>query len=163
LFGALKAKSKPGMLSFILMIVIPFLLSAINSFPLINESHVANNFIVQSFEVLNRGIARIFSLDDFSTSNLLNIKIQRFLAFAYTYHYFNWFSKTKVIRWHDAPKSWIISSFTIWILALAAYIFDSKLGFSIMFLLSLLHVFLEFPLNIVAMKGVFSFIRKGSI
>jgi hypothetical protein len=24
----------------------------------------------------------------------------RFIAFAYTYHYLNWFSKTDIIRWH---------------------------------------------------------------
>ena len=30
------------------------------------------------------------------------LAIMRFIAFAYAYHYLNWFSKTAVIRWHAA-------------------------------------------------------------
>jgi hypothetical protein len=161
LFGALKSNSKPGIFSFFLMLVIPFLLIGITSHPIINENHFSNNYIIQSFEILNKGIARFFGFNNMSFDNLFNLKIERFLAFAYTYHYLNWFSKTKIIRWHEAPLSWTISTFSIWILAVATYFYDSKLGFSFMFLLSLLHVFLEFPLNIVSIKGIFSFIGKS--
>jgi hypothetical protein len=32
------------------------------------------------------------------------VLLMRFIAFAYLYHYLNWFSKTEVIRWHKVPK-----------------------------------------------------------
>ena len=28
-------------------------------------------------------------------------RVMRFIAFAYTYHYLNWFTKTRVIGWAD--------------------------------------------------------------
>ena len=33
----------------------------------------------------------------------VGIMLMRFIAFAYMYHYLNWFSKTEVIRWHKVP------------------------------------------------------------
>jgi len=163
LYGALKSKSKPGIVSFIIMMIIPFFLLGVDSNPIVNELHMNNNFIIQSFESINKGIAKFFGIISFTIENPFNLRIERFLAFAYSYHYLNWFSKTSIIRWHEAPKIWIVITFTFWIFAVGIYLYDYKLGFSIMFLLSLLHVFLEFPLNIVSMKGISTFIFKDKI
>ena len=71
-----------------------------------------------------------------------------FLAFAYTYHYLNWFSKVNVIRWNDVPRVRRYSIATIYVLLLAAYACSFLVGFTLSLLLSVLHVLLEFPLNV---------------
>ena len=71
----------------------------------------------------------------------------RFIAFAYTYHYLNWFSKTSIIKWHLVERKYLILTLGIWVLALALYASDYRTGLKFLFFLSFLHVFLEFPLN----------------
>ena len=78
----------------------------------------------------------------------------RFIAFAYTYHYLNWFSKTSVIKWHQVPKKRLIVIGALWIAAVGFYLYNYSWGFNVLFLLSFLHVFLEFPLNHVTMVGI---------
>jgi hypothetical protein len=73
--------------------------------------------------------------------------LMRFIAFAYTYHYLNWFSKTSVIRWHKVPRSWHAATAVIWVGALALYAVDYRVGMGALFFLSILHVYLEFPLD----------------
>ncbi len=84
----------------------------------------------------------------------VGIMLMRFIAFAYMYHYLNWFSKTEVIRWHKIPKIRLIAIVSIWILASAFYAYDYSLGLSLLFFLSFTHVLLEFPLNIVSIVGI---------
>jgi hypothetical protein len=84
----------------------------------------------------------------------------RFIAFAYTYHYLNWFSKTKVIGWHDIPKSRAILILVLWIVSVALYLIDYSLGFKWLFLLSFMHVMVEFPLNYISFVGIFKEIFK---
>jgi hypothetical protein len=71
----------------------------------------------------------------------------RLIAFAYTYHYLNWFSKTSVIKWYAVPKKWLISIVLIWVFSVALYAYDYVTGLKALLFLSMLHVFLEFPLN----------------
>ena len=78
----------------------------------------------------------------------------RFIAFAYLYHYLNWFSKTEVIRWHKVPKVRFIAVVVLWLAACGFYLYDYSLGLSVLFFLSFTHVLLEFPLNIVSIIGI---------
>jgi hypothetical protein len=71
----------------------------------------------------------------------------RVIAYAYTYHYLNWFSKTSVIRWHEVSRARMTVVVLIWLASLAVYSWDYLLGLHLLFFLSMLHVFLEFPLN----------------
>jgi hypothetical protein len=73
--------------------------------------------------------------------------IARLIAFSYTYHYLNWFSKTSVIRWHDVPRGWLISCLALWLASLGLYAYDIRAGLATLAFLSLVHVYLEFPLN----------------
>lgn len=82
------------------------------------------------------------------------IMLMRFIAFAYLYHYLNWFSKTEVIRWHKVPKVRFILVIAIWLASSAFYAYDYSLGLSLLFFLSFSHVLLEFPLNIVSIVGI---------
>jgi len=82
------------------------------------------------------------------------IMLMRFIAFAYLYHYLNWFSKTEVIRWHKVPKVRFIIVIVVWLASSAFYAYDYSLGLSLLFFLSFSHVLLEFPLNIVSIVGI---------
>ncbi len=75
------------------------------------------------------------------------IATARFVAFAYTYHYLNWFSKTSIIRWHAIPRGRGVAIVLLWIGAILLYVVDFEVGLAVLFFLSLAHVLLEFPLN----------------
>jgi hypothetical protein len=98
-----------------------------------------------------------FSLDKYGSlvyGSTIGIILMRFIAFAYLYHYLNWFSKTEVIRWHKIPKIRFIAIVVIWAGASVFYAYDYSLGLSLLFFLSFTHVLLEFPLNIVSIVGI---------
>src|SRR5258708_4129859 len=82
-------------------------------------------------------------------------KVQSFIAFAYTYHYLNWFSKTSIIKWHQVEKKKFVFSAVLWAVSIALYKVDYRLGFAAISVLSLLHIVLEFPLNFVSMRAIF--------
>ncbi len=82
------------------------------------------------------------------------ILLQRFIAFAYTYHYLNWFSKTEIIRWHQVPKARFIAVLVIYAASLGIYAYNYAIGLSVLFFLSFCHVLLEFPLNWTSLVGI---------
>ncbi|MES2566563.1 MAG: hypothetical protein V4565_06840 [Bacteroidota bacterium] len=81
--------------------------------------------------------------------------IMRFIAFSYTYHYLNWFSKTSVIQWHKVPKKTLMVTLALWVFSVALYVIDYNIGLKALYFLSFLHVFLEFPLNVTSFQGIF--------
>ena len=87
------------------------------------------------------------------------VDVMRFVAFAYTYHYLNWFTKTKVIRWHEIPRSRYIAIAVLYLLSVGIYAIDYAWGISALFCLSLIHVFLEFPLNHRTFVGIGQHLR----
>jgi hypothetical protein len=82
----------------------------------------------------------------------LDGRITGLLAFAYTYHYLNWFIKADVIRWADVPRARLLLVGAGSALSTGLYFYDYFLGFSVLLGLSLLHVILEFPLNSIALR-----------
>ena len=117
---------------------------------------------------LNRQLINTLGLDQlktFSTESLAEntrvifgtqagFMVMRFIAFAYTYHYLNWFSKTSVIQWHKVPRKTLSIVIAVWIISVAIYAYDFMLGLKWLFLLSFLHVLLEFPLNYRSVIGI---------
>lgn len=98
-----------------------------------------------------------FSLEKYASvvyNSTIGIMLMRFIAFAYLYHYLNWFSKTEVIRWHKVPKIRFAAVIVLWIAASVFYTMDYSLGLSVLFFLSFTHVLLEFPLNIMSIVGI---------
>ncbi len=85
--------------------------------------------------------------------------VMAFIAFAYTYHYLNWFSKTSVIRWHKVPVRRLGIILAIWVASLVLYALDYNLGARWLYFLSFLHVVLEFPLNHVTFMGIVRALR----
>ncbi len=160
LFGALKSKSASGIISFIV-----FLLCAIVCFVYIPENigmavteygKKAYSF----FKLLNISLYSTFGYGNISTSDDVlyyapkSLAIMRFIAFAYTYHYLNWFSKTTVIKWNEVSKQRMSIIIILWILSVVLYALSYKIGFYALFLLSMLHVFFEFPLNHQTFMGI---------
>ena len=84
----------------------------------------------------------------------IGIMLMRFIAFAYLYHYLNWFSKTEVIRWHKVPKMRFVAVIALWLVACGLYAYDYAVGLSFLFFLSFTHVLLEFPLNVTSIIGI---------
>lgn len=71
----------------------------------------------------------------------------RLIAFAYTYHYLNWFSKTSIIRWHEVSQRRAVAIVALWAASVGVYAYDYALGIGVLYILSMLHVLLEFPLD----------------
>ncbi|MCU0434658.1 MAG: hypothetical protein MUC87_14480 [Bacteroidia bacterium] len=186
LYGALKGKSRSGYLSIAVFIICPMLIIFIHpeSLPLTEYASRA----YQKFQLLNIETLKLLD-DDFRlmftdsyeavkafggtptalfenrTSAIFTsdtgVAIMRFIAFAYTYHYLNWFSKTSVIKWHEVSKLRLALIGVLWAAAVGLYLWDYSIGFNVLFLLSFLHVFLEFPLNHITFIGVWNEIFKG--
>jgi hypothetical protein len=78
----------------------------------------------------------------------------RFLGFAYTYHYLNWFSKTGIIRWHAVSGTRMAVIAVLWVASIALYAYDYRIGFMALFTLSFAHVLLELPLDLRTIAGL---------
>jgi hypothetical protein len=169
-YGALKSKSKSGYFSFIVMLAFPFILFMIP----INTNYSVSEFAFNSytnFESINfYGLKQFFGLEADSKSlkeiiyySEKGVLFMRVIAFAYTYHYLNWFSKTEIIQWHRIPRSRLFVILLLWILSILAYTIDYGLGFKCLFFLSFLHVIFEFPLNAISIKGIFYELKRIKI
>jgi hypothetical protein len=87
-------------------------------------------------------------------SSSIGIALLRFVAFAYTYHYLNWFSKTSLINWHKVSRFRLATLIVLWLFFVSVYAMDFRLGLIILSLLSIWHVILEFPLNYQTIWGI---------
>ncbi|WP_298420079.1 hypothetical protein [uncultured Kordia sp.] len=159
-YGNLKSKSRIGYFNVLLLFAVPFIIAFVD-FSLYNFSigeTTVGIYNQNKFHMLNMTISKFFGFSNgttFSLTNLIDVKIQIFIAFAYTYHYLNWFSKTTVIGWHKKltqKRSLLI--LTLWIVSVGLYFYDYKIGLTLLFFLSLLHVFMEFPLNVISIKSI---------
>ena len=183
LYGALKSRSKSGIWSVVVFVICPLLLfflfqdqtfvhvtkygqSAYGQ-PLNNEGFFSLNqeilmkFFDKNVAIPDTLITEAQRREYYSTgwNNLVfhsttGIIVTRFIAFAYMYHYLNWFSKTEIIRWHKVPKARFVVVVIIWIISLALYAYSYKVGLQWLFFLSFTHVLLEFPLNFTSMVGI---------
>lgn len=170
LYGALKSKSRFGIPAVIAMVLCPILLMAIfpnkafypptdysigayslfklvNVHWLMNVNHIPAQPSAQAWDTI------IFH-------SKAGILLMRFIAFAYTYHYLNWFSKTKIIQWHNIPKLRFAAVIIIWLASIGIYLTDYTSGLRWLVFLSFLHVLLEFPLNVTSVIGIGSYFKE---
>lgn len=159
IYGVLKEKSWAGFISVLVLVFCSIVIFVVQPN---NLNYVVSDYSQKSygqFTELNYRLINFFNMDKLSSINEIfttnaGFVIMRFIAFAYTYHYLNWFSKTSVIKWHLVPRKTLIATLAIWIISISLYIYDYTLGLHVLFFLSFLHVFLEFPLNIVSFTGI---------
>ena len=166
LLGAIKNKSVTGFISLVVFVACAVSFGFIHIPNAEILSVAEKGYIQRYFSILNQSIAGLFNINVVKNSNDIfelpaMIAVQRFIAFAYTYHYLNWFSKTTVIKWHEVSKSRLAVIAILWVLSVVFYYIDFRLGFMVLFLLSMLHVFLELPLNVISIKGIVTSL-KGS-
>ncbi|CAN5314866.1 hypothetical protein BH11PSE4_BH11PSE4_11130 [soil metagenome] len=91
----------------------------------------------------------------------LDTRLTSLLAFAYTYHYLNWFIKADVIRWTDVSASRLALVIAASAASTALYFYDYAFGFTFLLALSLVHILLEFPLNAMALRQLGSAASTG--
>ncbi len=150
LYGALKRRSGPALVSlgvFIACIASFFLFRtppALAASPKIQE-------IYGFFAPLNEQLIALFGLEG---GVYEAVPVMRLIAFAYTYHYLNWFSKTSIIGWHHVTRRRAAVIAVAWSIAVALYAFDYTTGLSVLYVLSVLHVLLEFPLDHQTFAGI---------
>jgi hypothetical protein len=163
-YGVIKSKSLYGTGEVLMLLFIPIIIYFL---PLDNIRYsVADEAFAQyidtGFKRVNMGLGFIMGIDERSTlfmRSSAGIRIQIFIAFAYLYHYLNWFSKVSLIGWLKNTSVRKISVIVfLWFASVSLYWYDYKIGLSALFFLSLLHVILEFPLNIVSISGVGLFV-----
>jgi hypothetical protein len=160
LYGARKSNSQMGYTSVILMLCAPVILFIIHvdgSFYSIPDL-VKTSFIDSRFHITNVELGKLLGRTDgtsFFFYDAWELKLQRFIAFAYTYHYLNWFSKTAIIGWHKSLNGkafWII--IVLWLSMIAIFLIDYRIGFFSVLGFSFLHVLLELPLNAISIKSL---------
>lgn len=84
----------------------------------------------------------------------------RLFAFAYLFHYLNWFGKTDLLGWHRIPaRTWSVIG-VLYAASLSLYLWSFTVGFMVANFLSLLHVLMEFPLDWTALRFVASGWRR---
>lgn len=149
--GALQRGSRTGLLSLVVFgfcVALCFLIvpetGLVSVSPYIRESYLP-------FWVVNSELMRFLGYpfevfeDLYRTPGAL--MVMRFMAFVYSYHFMNWFSKTSLIGWHKGGKwSWTFI-LGCWGLCVGIFAMDYMTGITVIYFFSMLHVFLEFPLN----------------
>lgn len=144
LSGAAKTHSRSGYVSFAVFLACAgaTLLVAVPS----KAPTASMRVVYGAFEQLNVLLLRLVDApsDVYAASG---VGVMRFVAFAYLYHYLNWFSKTSVIRWHEVSRLRGIGIVTAWAAGVGLYLYSYQLGFAVFYVLSVMHVMLEFPLN----------------
>jgi hypothetical protein len=153
LYGAMKTKSRAALISLaVLVLCSASFFVFVPMPPAVPESL---RQVYSFFEPLNIQLAALFRLPQASIYESSNgVAIMRLIAFAYTYHYLNWFSKTSIIRWHEVPRSRAVGMCVLWLGAVALYFLDYSIGLTVLYAGSLLHVLLEFPLDIQTFAGI---------
>lgn len=157
LFGALKTRSRSGILS-----VAVYAACVLSFFLFAPAAPAVSDFVQQNygpFETLNAQLIRVLGLGPGTALREIyespaGAVVMRLIAFAYTYHYLNWFTKTSVIGWNKISRARAAMILLLWLAALALYAYDYLLGFVVLYSLSVLHVMLELPLNHQSFAGI---------
>jgi hypothetical protein len=79
-------------------------------------------------------------------------RVTGLLSFVYTYHYLNWFIKADVIRWARMPRGRLAAVAVLSVAATAFCFYNYTWGITVLLVVSLAHVLLEFPLDTIAIR-----------
>ncbi len=177
LYGALKSKSRLGIISVVILALCPILLFNIYPDSIFipvteygKEAYIGGELGVGFFQMHIQSLVSFFGYSTEGTDMAYWLKtvfdtktgilMARFIAFAYTYHYLNWFSKTRVIQWHKVPKARFAVVIIFWIVSISLYAYNYTVGLLWLFFLSYLHVLLELPLNYTSVIGIGKWVKE---
>lgn len=158
--GTIRNRGRFGVLNLLLMFIAPVVIwvlpVSLGDYSV--EPRLKGIFIDTHYHYTNVLFSKFLGLSDgtsFFFYEELELKMQRFISFAYLYHYLNWFSKTNVIYWHKAiNKQSAILIGVSWIVMLVLFFQNYRLGFMVALLFSFIHLLMEFPLNIANFKFI---------
>lgn len=170
LYGALKHRSIAGVTSLVVYAlctaVIFIIVPSLSSTPL--DPNVIDLYYFQAD--IHMSLVTLLNFptigpDNYDIDNVIfysptGIMVMRFIAFAYMYHFLNWFSKTSIIKWHETKRAVLFSVFGLWIGILILYWVDLPSSLSIIYAFGLLHVILEYPLNHRSFIGIAEELRS---
>jgi len=164
LYGALKSKSKRGYLAVLLALAVPvvFAFLKLEEHTYLFSDQMKSIYLENNFHSTPTLFAKFIGISDgksFFFYGTMELKLMMFISFIYLYHYLNWFSKTSIIGWHkNLTTRTTLTIVVAWIILLGLFYYDYRAGFVFVLFFSFLHVILEFPLNLVSIKGIF--VRK---
>lgn len=144
--GALRSRSRWAMFTLLVFAACIASVFLLDARPLVAATAEVRR-VYSFFESLNVQLMALFGASGLVYDSRAGIAVMRLIAFAYTYHYLNWFSKTSIIKWHEVPKRRLAAIVAAWVGSVAIYVYDYTMGLSLLYMVSLLHVLLEFPLN----------------
>ena len=154
-YGYMKNSTTVGRINLLLFALLPALFFA----PMGSALHILH--ITPSPNLLGIYHYMMKSVHEVSGLNLDNLEHSmrvfsfiKFIAFIYTYHYLNWFTKTRIIGWHRIRRAHLVLLTATWLFTISLYFIDIRLGFLSLFVLSLGHVLLEFPLNAKTLRDL---------
>lgn len=181
LIGALRGRSLSGLLSLLVFLAVPFAflyaLPGRSNYTVSSGVQGAYGYLrtdgtfTDGFIGLNYQLLTMLNLHDFGqpTAGIaafvgdvnaylyghpVALAVMAFIAFAYTYHYLNWFSKTSIIQWHHIPRARSVAVVLVWLASVALFAYDYRVGLQWLFFLSFTHVALEFPLDHLTFIGI---------
>lgn len=162
LYGARKAHSSLGLCAIGILLITPIVLVIAPLTWTANTSDWAALTYTGFFEMLTR-LFMGESGKDLYLSIIQNpnaILVTRVLAFMYLHHYLNWFAKTSIIGWHKTSNPRLYAVVTLWVTSVSLYFWDYKMGVMWLLMLSLGHVILEFPLNVVTLRSLLALTKE---
>ena len=97
-------KTKEGLTGIVRLPVCPIVILGTHIIPsdYVLSAHTKTSYLTSTFSILSSYLAKILSPSEkekFYFLSEIGIKLQIFIAFCYTYHYLNWFSKTSITGW----------------------------------------------------------------
>ncbi|MBI3786390.1 MAG: hypothetical protein HY270_23630 [Deltaproteobacteria bacterium] len=149
LTGALRNRSGVGVVSFSIFVATAALLLF---YPSPEANHVAAPIFARALVPFAMIRERLGLLFGFAPDRFIGV--DRFLGWAYCYHYLNWFSKTRLIGWHRGTSTRLASIALAWMTCVALYAIDYSVGFMVVGLVAMLHVVLELPLDVRTFAGL---------
>lgn len=155
LYGAVQGRSLSAILSLLVFIAAPFVCVYGLNTP---SSYQPSEYFlaaVTPFNILRDMVIALFGLQ---MDREGVVAWMRLMGFAYTYHYLNWFSKTRIINWHKVSRARVGVLTVLYLGAVSIYAVNYQLGYTVLVSLSLAHVVLEFPLNF---KTIGCLLRDG--
>jgi hypothetical protein len=166
LSGALKSRSRSGYLSLGVFgaCVVVLLIPAASAAGADLSAYVRGAY--RTFLGLNTYLMKILGFGEPHSAEEIyasagGLTVMRLIAFAYTYHYLNWFSKTRVIGWHAISRRRASAIVVLWIASVGLYSWSYALGMRLLYVASLLHVMLEFPLDQLAFVDIVKRLRPA--
>ncbi|MES2679573.1 MAG: hypothetical protein V4635_06790 [Bacteroidota bacterium] len=155
LMGTLQSKSRMGFVAIFLLVLCPFIIWVFPIDPSFYRSIEPPEAIdtTRNFRFIQQLLLMVNNMGD--QLSFAGIRLQMFLAFCYTYHYLNWFSKTSLIGWHKNLSALKLSViFILWASLVVLFWFDYEKAYLALFFLALLHIVLEFPLNVASIRSI---------